>query len=305
LAAEKAEGQRQYAAVGYISVLISSALFGSVFTLAKIPLATVEPLALSAIVYTVAGLGLMPFARASFRLDTRRDYYYLALITILGAVAAPVLLLYGLRQTDASDAAILTNGEIIFTIALSAMFFGEKPHGMLGFFAVVLVVIGLFIATTDLKLSETIIEFNAGNFMILGSMLMWAIDNNISRRLTSNISPAKIAMAKSLFGGLVLLAIALALGKGNTIASIEPRLWLVIFVMSISGFGGALLLFLQGIKRIGIVKTMSVFSMTPIFGIVIAALALGESISIFQGIATGLIIGGILLVSRTRAVSSH
>lgn len=305
LVAEKAEGQKRYAVVGYLSVLIASALFGSVFTLAKVPLATVDPLALSAIVYTIAGLGLIPFAKASFRFDTRRDYYYLALVTIFGAVAAPVLLLYGLQQTDASDAAILTNGEIVFTIALSAVFFGERPHGKIGLLAVILVVIGLFIATTDLKVSETILQFNAGNLMILGSMFMWAIDNNISRRLTSSAKPAKIAMVKSLSGGLILLAIALALGKGSAIISIDPGLWLIIVGMSVSGFGGALLLFLQGIKRIGTVKTMSVFSMTPIFGIVIAALALGESISIFQGIATGLVIGGILLVSRTRAVSSR
>lgn len=305
MVAEKAEGQKRYAVVGYLSVLIASALFGSVFTLAKVPLATVDPLALSAIVYTIAGLGLIPFAKASFRFHSRRDYYYLALITIFGAVAAPVLLLYGLQQTDASDAAILTNGEIVFTIALSAIFFGERPHGKVGLFAVILVVIGLFIATTDLKVSETILQFNAGNLMILGSMFMWAIDNNISRRLTSSVRPAKIAMVKSLSGGLVLLAIALTLGKGNAIVSIEPWLWLIIVGMSVSGFGGALLLFLQGIKRIGTVKTMSVFSMTPIFGIVIAALALGESISIFQGFATGLVIGGILLVSRTRAVSNR
>jgi len=284
--------------MGYLSVLFAAALFGSVFTLAKVPLTTVDPLALSAIVYTIAGLGLIPFAKASFRLDTMRDYYYLAIITVVGAIAAPVLLLYGLQQTDASDAAILTNGEIVFTIALSALFFGEKPHGRIGLFAVILVVIGLFIATTDLKLSETILQFNAGNLMILGSMFMWGIDNNVSRRLTSNVSPAKIAMVKSLAGGLVLLAVALALDRGNAIASIEPNLWLIIVGMSVSGFGGALLLFLQGIKRIGTVKTMSVFSMTPIFGIVIAALALGESISVFQGIATGLIIFGILLVSR-------
>lgn len=283
---------------GYLSVLFASALFGSVFTLAKIPLATVDPLALSAIVYTIAGLALIPFAKASFRLDTRRDYYYLAIITVFGAVAAPVLLLYGLQQTNASDAAILANGEIVFTIMLSAIFFGEKPHGRVGLFAVILVVIGLFIATTDLKVSDMMLEFNAGNLMILGSMFMWAIDNNMSRRLTSNVSPAKIAMVKSLSGGLVLLAIALALDKSGAITSIESSMWLVIVGMSVAGFGGALLLFLQGIKRIGTVRTMSVFSMTPIFGIVIAALALGESISVFQGIATGLIIVGILLVSR-------
>jgi len=298
LAVEKVQGNGQHAVAGYLSVLVSAALFGSVFTLAKLPLATVDPLALSAVIYIIAGLGLIPFAKASFRLDTRRDYYYLAIVTAFGAVAAPVLLLYGLQQTDASDAAILTNGEIVFTIILSAIFFGEKPHGRVGLLAVILVVVGLFLATTDLKLSETILQFNAGNLMILASMFMWAIDNNISRRLTSSVSPAKIAMLKSLAGGLVLLVAALALGRGNAIVGIEPSLWLIIIGMSISGFGGALLLFLQGIKRIGIVKTMSVFSLTPIFGIVIAALVLGESISIFQGIATALIIVGILLVSR-------
>ena len=57
-------------------------------------------------------------------------------------------------------------------------------------------------------------------------------------------------------------------------------------------------MFLQGIKRIGTVKTMSIFSLTPIFGIVIAALVLGETITILQGIATAIIIGGILLVAR-------
>jgi drug/metabolite transporter (DMT)-like permease len=220
-------------------------------------------------------------------------------VTIFGGVLAPVLLMYGLKQTAASTAAILTNGEIVFTILLSSIFFGEKPHGRIGLFAVILVVIGLVIATTeDLKALETIIQFNAGNIMILASMFMWAVDNNVSRRLTSVASPAKIAMVKSLAGGLVLVAIALALGKGSIITGIKFDMWILIGGMSIAGFGGALLLFLEGIKRIGTVRTMSMFSLTPIFGIVIAALALGESITIFQGVATGLIIVGIILVGR-------
>ena len=95
-----------------------------------------------------------------------------------------------------------------------------------------------------------------------------------------------------------MLAITAAIGRWEEIAGITPDLWLLIVGMSVSGFGGALLFFLEGIKRIGTIKTMSVFSMTPIFGIAIAAVALGESISVFQGVATGLIILGILLVSR-------
>ena len=289
---------RQHATIGYLSVLAAAALFGSVFTLAKVPLATVDPLVLAALAYTVSGIALIPFAKASFKLDTKREYLHLGIVTIAGAVVAPTLLLYGLAQTEASDASILANGEVLFTIILSAVFFGEKPNGRRGLFAVILVIIGLFMATSNLKISVTVLHFNAGNFMILAAMFMWAIDNNISRRLTSTVSPAKIAMIKSLLGGQILLAIVLVLGKGSAIASIEPGLWLVIIVMAVSGFGGALLLFLQGIKRIGTVKTMSIFAMTPVFGIVIAAFALGESISAFQMVATGLIVAGILIISR-------
>jgi drug/metabolite transporter (DMT)-like permease len=293
------ESHRQPLFIGYLSVLFAAVLFGSVFSLAKVPLATIDPLALTAVVYTISGLALIPFAKASFTFERRADYFYVVIVTIFGGVFAPVLLMYGLRETAASTAAILTNAEIVFTIALSSIFFGEKPHGRVGLFAVILVVIGLILATTeDLKALESIFQLNAGNILILASMFMWAIDNNVSRRLTSRVSPAKIAMFKSLAGGLVLIAITLALGKGSIIVGIKYDMWILIVGMSIAGFGGALLLFLEGIKRIGTVRTMSMFSLTPIFGIVIAALALGESITVFQGIATGLIILGIILIGR-------
>jgi drug/metabolite transporter (DMT)-like permease len=293
------ESHGQPLLVGYLAVLFAAVLFGSVFSLAKVPLATIDPLALTAVVYTISGLSLIPFAKASFAFERRDDYFYVLIVTIFGGVLAPVLLMYGLEETAASTAAILTNGEIVFTIALSSIFFGEKPHGRVGLFAVILVVIGLFIATTeDLKALESIVQLKTGNIMILAAMFMWAIDNNVSRRLTSRASPAKIAMVKSLAGGLVLIAIALALGKGSIIVGIKYDMWILIVGMSIAGFGGALLLFLEGIKRIGTVRTMSMFSLTPVFGIVIAALALGESITVFQGIATALIILGIILIGR-------
>jgi drug/metabolite transporter (DMT)-like permease len=297
---EKGEGShRRQILVGYLSVLFAAVLFGSVFSLAKVPLATIDPLALTAIVYTISGLALIPFAKGSFTFQGRGDYLYVTIVTIFGGVLAPVLLMYGLQQTAASTAAILANGEIVFTIALSSIIFGEKPHGIVGLIGVILVVIGLIIATTeDLKALETIVQLNAGNIMILASMFMWAIDNNVSRRLTSTASPAKIAMVKSLSGGLILMATSLALGKGSIITEIKFDMWILIVGMSIAGFGVALLLFLEGIKRIGTVRTMSMFSLTPIFGILIAALALGESITVYQAVATGLIIVGIILIGR-------
>ena len=84
--------QKQGAYIGYLSVILASTLFGSVFTVAKLPLATIDPLALSAVVYIISGLALIPFARASFRLE-KRELRYMVFVTAFGAVAAPVLLL--------------------------------------------------------------------------------------------------------------------------------------------------------------------------------------------------------------------
>ena len=226
------ESHRYQVLTGYLSVLVAAVGFGSVLSLAKVPLATIDPRALTAIVYTTSGLALIPFARASFTFERKFDYLYVIIVTIFGGIAAPVLLMYGLQQTAASTAAILTNGEIVFTLALSSLFFGEKPHGPVGLFAVVLVVIGLVMATTeDLTALESILELNPGNILILASMLMWAIDNNISRRLTLKVSPAKIAMVKSLVGGLILLGVALAMGKGDSIAAIKLDMWMIIIIM--------------------------------------------------------------------------
>lgn len=285
---------------GYLSVLVSAVLFGSVFTVAKVPLQTVDPLALAAVIYVISGLSLIPFARFSFKLRSRRELRYIVALTAFGGIAAPMLLLYGLQATSASDASILTNSEVLFTIILSSLFFGERPKGRLGLAAVGIVIAGLFMATTNMQVSNTILQFNAGNIMVLASMLMWAVDNNISRRLTtfSDINPAKIAMLKSLFGGLAMLAVVAAVGKLGALAGLEANLWLIIAGLAISGFGAALMFFLQGIKHIGTIRTMSVFSMTPIFGIAIAAAVLGETISLFQGVATAMIIAGVLLLSR-------
>src|ERR671939_1566823 len=101
---EAENNNKQEAMIGFLSVLFSAALFGSVFTLAKVPLATVDPLVLSALVYVIAGFSLIPFAKISFKFDTRCDYIYFLIITVSGGITAPAHLHFGLHHTNASDA---------------------------------------------------------------------------------------------------------------------------------------------------------------------------------------------------------
>lgn len=285
--------------MGLIYVLISAILFGSAFTLAKEPLKSVNSLMLSSIVYLISGASLMPVAyRSPFKIKGKKQIATIVIIAILGAAVAPLLLFFGLEQTEPTDAAILVNGEIIFTILFAWIFFGEKASDFRSIGSIVLVITGLVLATTELRISGTLFQFKAGNIMILAATICWALDNNISRRflVTSNIEPAPLAMIKSFLGGSILFVASVLLGRA--FLEFPIILWPQIIFMSVFGFGYALLFFLKGLKKIGTVRTMIVFSLTPIFGIVIAILVTGASISYIQVFATALIIFGIIMINR-------
>ena len=288
-------------------------LFGFTFSMAKQPLENVDPIVLSAIVYPISFAALIPITKSSFKIENKEDFLDILVISILGGVLAPILLFYGLERIDASEAVILTNAQIIFTVLLSSLFFGEKPNGIIGYSGIIIVFVGLFVATTELDTSGSLFKYEPGKIMIVGAMLVWAIDNNISRRLTkrSTIWPAKIAMLKFLIGGIILFGIAtIAVEESSSsfrsrlqiidsLLLIKPSEWLIIIAVSLFGFAGALSLLLESLKRIGTIRTMMIFSLTPIFGIVAADIVHAESISILEAIATGIIIIGIFMVSKS------
>lgn len=288
-------------------------LFGFTFSMAKQPLENVDPIVLSAIVYPISFAALIPITKSSFKIENKEDFLDILVISILGGVLAPILLFYGLERINASEAVILTNAQIIFTVLLSSLFFGEKPNGIIGYTGIIIVFVGLFVATTELDTSGSLFKYEPGKIMIVGAMLVWAIDNNISRRLTkrSTIWPAKIAMLKFLIGGIILFGIAtIAVEESSSsfrsrlqiidsLLLIKPSEWLIIIAVSLFGFAGALSLLLESLKRIGTIRTMMIFSLTPIFGIVAANIVHAESISILEAIATGIIIIGIFMVSKS------
>ncbi|HZA65174.1 MAG TPA: DMT family transporter [Nitrososphaeraceae archaeon] len=299
--------------IGYVCATVTAMLFGFTFSMAKQPLENVDPIVLSAIVYPISFAALIPITKSSFKIENKEDFLDILVISILGGVLAPILLFYGLDRIDASEAVILTNAQIIFTVLLSSLFFGEKPNGIIGYTGIIIVFVGLFVATTELDTSGSLFKYEPGKIMIVGAMLVWAIDNNISRRLTkrSTIWPAKIAMLKFLIGGIILFGIAtIAVEESSSsfpsrlqiidsLLLIKPSEWLIIIAVSLFGFAGALSLLLESLKRIGTIRTMMIFSLTPIFGIVAANIVHAESISILEAIATGIIIIGIFMVSKS------
>lgn len=287
--------------VGYVSATISALLFGSVSTIAKPILYDINPLLLSSLVYLISGLTLTPIARNLGQYFKKKDYLLLTITAISGAVIAPAMFFFGLKQTSASNSSVLVNGEIIFSILLAILFFKEKLNPV-GFASVALVLIGVMIITTNLDFNNLQLKADDGNgnLLIVGATFFWGLDNNISKILSHKMPIPKLIQLKSFIGGTILLGLTLLLGI-PVIINLAQIPYIVL--LGIVGFAASLYLFLQSLRKIGTVKTILIFSFSSLFGLVLAWTLLREQITIYQIIAAGIMVTGIYLINREGSIS--
>ncbi|MGB9002502.1 MAG: DMT family transporter [Nitrosotalea sp.] len=282
--------------IGYASAVLCAILVGSISTASKPVLANTNPLMYAALVYLLASLVSVPLSYKVKGFQVRsNDWPLILAITISGAVLAPSLFFIGLEQTTASDTAILSNSETIFTVLFALIFFKEKLRPR-GYLAVALVLTGVVIVTTNLQFSDFLSNLkNGGNVLIILSMSLWALDNNISKIAAQRVDISRLVQLKGLIGGSILFVFALAIKIPVNITLMEiPNILLVGMV----GFGISLYLFLHSLKRIGTVKTMLIYSTGTVFGLLFASTFLHEKIGWYQILAIALMLTGIYLVTK-------
>jgi drug/metabolite transporter (DMT)-like permease len=286
--------------LGYLFAVLAAVMFGSVSVLAKPLVSTVNPLLLSSMIYLIAAATLTPLAQKQSFPAIKKNYLLILAIAICGAVIAPSLFFIGLTHASASDAALIANGEVFFSVLLAMIFFKERL-GKIGYVATALILVGMIIVTTDLNFSDfTLQQLHYQDMLLILSMLFWGIDNNLSRILAQKIHVAKIAQIKCVIGGSIMFVIAV-FGFGAPF-NIETSEILPILVLGMMGFAASLYFFLQSLKRINTVRTVLIFSMSSVFGLVAASVFLQEQIGWFQIVAAGIMIFGIYLMNRKESL---
>lgn len=286
--------------LGYVFAIVSAITFGSVSVLAKPLVSAVDPILLASLVYIISAITLSPFAQKKKKSITKKDLLLILSIAGCGAVIAPVLYFVGLTHASASDAALIANGEVFFSVLLAVMFFRERLK-VVGWIAILLVLAGMVIITTNLNLTDfTLQQIHYKDMLLILSNLFWAFDNNLSRYLAQKMDVANIVQIKSAIGGVMLMVIALLVFRVDI--NLQAEHIIPILVLGSVGFAASLFFFLQGLKRIGTVRTITIFSMSAVFGLAAASVFLGEQISWAQVMAAGIMIFGVYLVSRRETV---
>lgn len=277
---------------GYVAILFASVLFGSWASVGKLVIGDLHPLTVTLYLQAFAGLVLLPTVRLR---DLPRGQLKLFLpTTIAGAVIAPVLYFNGLQQTQATNAALLQNSEALFTIVLAFLLLGERLARR-GYVALAMIGTGAFLVTTELRLGDVeFLRYLVGNLLLLGAAFGWAGDNTGSTVLTHRLRLLPFISLKILAGNLLLLPVAIAAGAPLTVPAASLPGLLFLGVVDIALFT---VLFYYAFRTIGAMRTSSVLSTSPLWGILFVFLLIPEStLGIWQAVGGALMVGSLLLL---------
>ena len=278
--------------------LLSAALFGASTPLAKIFVGSISPLALAGLLYLASGIGLALWLalRRQAVVVAARDVPWLAGAIVAGGIAGPALLMYGLARTDAASASLLLNLEAVLTAALAWVVFRENVDRRVFAGMTAIVAGGVVLAWQQ----APDVRGSAGPLLIAGACLAWALDNNLTRRVSGGDAVA-LAALKGLVAGAANLALALAIGARLP----APGAIAAVGLVGLFGYGVSLALFIMALRDLGTARTSAYFSIAPFFGAALALFVLGEQATPAFWVAALLMAAGVWLHVTERHEHEH
>ena len=238
--------------------LLAAALFGASTPLAKLLIGELPPLLLAGVLYLGSGLGLLTWysirrlvARgAPHDRLRRRDVPWLVGAIVAGGVVGPALLMAGLVSTAASTASLLLNMEGVLTALLAWFVFRENFDARIALGIGMIVAAGLLLSWQEGLAAGT----PWGALAIVGACLAWAIDNNLTRKVSAS-DAVQIACWKGLAAGVVNVAVALLIG--NRLPALPVLLGAAL--VGFFGYGLSLVLFVVALRNLGTARTGATF----------------------------------------------
>ena len=283
--------------------LSSAVLFGISPPFAKLLLPEADPLLIAGLLYFGAGLGLVTFGLFSGMQPSttearirRSDIWLLIGIILTGGILAPVCMLVGLQHLSGILGSLLLNLEAPFTLLLAILIFGEHlgPREILGSALVFAGAAVLAYEAGDIRIDWI------GIMSLVVACLLWAVDNNLSQRLSLR-DPVAITRIKTLAAGVCVLAIALATGHTLPRASILfPTL-----LLGMVSYGVSLVLDMRALRLLGAAREAGYFAIAPFIGAIVAVPVLGERWGSREFVAGGLMAVGLVMLLREHHTHGH
>ncbi|MEN6472056.1 MAG: DMT family transporter [Clostridiaceae bacterium] len=285
--------------------LLAALLYGVSVPLSKLLLERLSPFLLAALLYFGAGIGMLGMrlfsnARGNRSAEAhigKKELPFAGLMVALD-IAAPVLLLFGLRQATAASVSLAGNFETAATAVFALLLFRE-PIGKRLWLAIALITA----ASVLLSLGDAKnLALSPGMVFALLACACWGLENNCTRALSQK-DPQQIVAIKGIGAGAGALLLAACTGE----LTWEPVSVLFALLLGFASYGISIRLYILAQRNLGAARTGAYYAAAPFLGAALSAALFGQSLTLFFLAALILMAaGGILAVTERHAhVHAH
>jgi drug/metabolite transporter (DMT)-like permease len=269
----------------------------------KLGLADAPPIRQAWMRFVLGGLTVLIWAwivRTPMRIH-RHEVRPLLVLGVIFTVQIALLNL-GVKYTTAGHVSILLNAYPIYTVLLAHFFVpGDRLSGgraggvLIAYAGVVLLFSGEFNVHSGLLM---------GDLMTSSSAFLLGVRTIYLNRAVQRIDPVKLLLAQ------VVFSVPIYVVWSGLLEGAHPYRWTASLALAVA-FQGFIVAGFNFILNLHLLKTYkpsglaAYFLTTPLFGVFLSWLILGETISIRLLASAALVVGGIALASRPSAAPSR
>lgn len=285
-------------------LLLMVCFWGANISIIKVALRHFHPAVFNCLRFVIASLTMLVLYRKVFDDPVdKKELGWLLLLGILGNTIYQYLFIGGVSYTYVSHASILLGTSPIFTAGLSSIL-GHEKVGKKVWFGILLSFSGILLIVFGAgKFQASTFRTAIGDLCIVLASLIWSVYTTFSKKIINEYSSQHYILYTVLFGSIFMIPIA--------IPSFFKQNW---DVLGIYDWGAllysALLALVFGysawyysVQKIGSTRTSVYSNLTPVAGLTIGMIFLGDRLTLLQWIGAGVILTGLLLIRLTKPVA--
>ncbi len=266
----------------YLNLALSMTLVGLSVPASKVIVSHIPPLVAAEMRFALVAVLLAPFALrggAAALPRNNRDWMSLALLSLFGMVLFNLFLLYGLRETSAVAAGIITSTIPAMT-ALGAALILRERIGAGSAAAIALAVVGMVALNLRPGGGGGPDDSVVGNALVLGAVVSEGLYGVFARQLGGRIPPLALTCLANVLATAMMAPGALATLGGFDPAAVPGWVWLLFVASGLTGGLLAVVLWMRGIAHVPANRAGLFTGLIPAAGVLAAVLFLGEAFTL-------------------------
>lgn len=283
-------------------LLALALIWGVNFSVIKVGLRELHPLAFNALRFPLAVLALTGLLalRGSLSLPRREDVPRVVALGVLGNVVYQLFFIFGIDATLAGNAAILLATTPVWVVVLSALRGHERPRAVvwIGVAATVAGMVAVVVGgEQEVALGGGTLR---GDLLSAGAAVVWAIYTVEGRDLTRRYGSLRVTAWTLACGAVGLVALGVPFLADTDLAALGPGTWAAVVYAGVLAIGIAYVIWYWGVRRIGSTRTSVFSNLVPVVALAAAWVWLGETPTGLQLTGAAVVIGGMTLTRATR-----